>query len=172
MFTAIKPQGNRNAETHARSLQSIQHVLQLHNVTSLSAMSHGAIFLATCNTILLLRGVNLANTRLHYILLMYSSHIKQSSLINMLQGLYCTKNLSLKCLFYFNRYQLVLFHLNENVRPDALSCKAILRAAGLDHWLVGKTKIFLKYYHVEKLGAILEKYRHSVILVQRGQCHG
>ncbi len=46
------------------------------------AMSHGAIFLATCNAILLLRDVNLANTRLHYILLMYSSHIKQSSLIN------------------------------------------------------------------------------------------
>ncbi|CAB4009295.1 myosin-IIIa isoform X2, partial [Paramuricea clavata] len=68
---------------------------------------------------------------------------------------------------FVRRYQLVLFHLNENVRPDALSCKAILRAAGLDHWLVGKTKIFLKYYHVEKLGAILEKYRHSVVLVQR-----
>ena len=46
------------------------------------AMSHGAIFLATCNAILLLRDINLANTRLHYILLMYSSHFKQSSLIN------------------------------------------------------------------------------------------
>ena len=47
----------------------------------LMAMSHGAIFLATCNVILLLGDVNLVNTRLHYILLMYSSHIKQSSLI-------------------------------------------------------------------------------------------
>lgn len=54
------------------------------------------------------------------------------------------------------------------MRPDALSCKAILRAAGLEHWLVGKTKIFLKYHHVEKLATILEKYRYSVILVQRG----
>ena len=32
------------------------------------AMSHGAIFLATCDAILLLRDVNLANTRFHYIL--------------------------------------------------------------------------------------------------------
>ena len=48
-----------------------------------AAMSHGAIFLATCNAILLLRDVNLANTRLHYILLKYSSHIKQSSQSNM-----------------------------------------------------------------------------------------
>jgi hypothetical protein len=36
----------------------------------------------SCNAILLLRDVNLANTRLRYILLMYYSHIKQSSLIN------------------------------------------------------------------------------------------
>jgi hypothetical protein len=49
---------------------------------SIKAMSHGAIFLATCNAILLLRDVNVANTRLHYILLMCSPHIKQSSLIN------------------------------------------------------------------------------------------
>ena len=54
-------------------------------------MSHGAIFLATCNTILLLRDVNLANTHLHYILLMYSSHItKQSSLKHLL-------NVKLRC---------------------------------------------------------------------------
>ena len=33
------------------------------------AVSHGAIFLATCNAILLLRDVNLANTHLHYVLL-------------------------------------------------------------------------------------------------------
>ncbi len=42
-----------------------------------NAMSHGAFFLAIRNAILLL-----ANTRLHYILLIYSSHIKQCSLIN------------------------------------------------------------------------------------------
>ena len=45
----------------------------------IKAMSHGAILFATCNAILLLRDVNLANARLHCILLMYSSHIKQSS---------------------------------------------------------------------------------------------
>ena len=43
-------------------------------------MSHGAIFLATCNAILLLRDVNLANTRLRYILLIYSSITYQTFL--------------------------------------------------------------------------------------------
>ena len=44
------------------------------------AMSHGAIFHATCDAILLL--VNVKNTRLYFTFLMYSSHIKHSTLIN------------------------------------------------------------------------------------------
>ncbi len=43
----------------------------------LMAMSYGAIFLATCSAILLLRDVNLAKTRLRYILLMFP-HISNS----------------------------------------------------------------------------------------------
>ena len=38
----------------------------------LKAMLHGAIFLATCNAILLLRDVKLPNTSLHYTSLMFS----------------------------------------------------------------------------------------------------
>ena len=49
------------------------------------AMSHDAIFLATCNAVLLLRDVKLRKTRLHCILLTYSSHVKHSSLINISQ---------------------------------------------------------------------------------------
>ena len=49
------------------------------------AMSHNAIFLATCNAFLLLRDVKLGNTHLHSILLTCSSHIKHSSLVKMSQ---------------------------------------------------------------------------------------
>ena len=41
-------------------------------MTSLKALSRGAIFLATCNAILLLVDVKLANTRFHHSLLIYS----------------------------------------------------------------------------------------------------
>jgi hypothetical protein len=41
-------------------------------VGRLKAMLHGAIFLATCNAILLLRDVKLPNTSLHYTPLMFS----------------------------------------------------------------------------------------------------
>ena len=37
--------------------------------TCIKALSHGAIFLATCNAILLLIDVKLANTRFHHSLL-------------------------------------------------------------------------------------------------------
>ena len=39
--------------------------------TCIKALSHGAIFLATCNAVLLLADVKLANTRLHHSLLIY-----------------------------------------------------------------------------------------------------
>ena len=39
-------------------------------------MLHGAIFLATCNAILLLRDVKLPNTSLRYTPLMFSQHIE------------------------------------------------------------------------------------------------
>jgi hypothetical protein len=51
------------------------------NLHSFKAMLHGAIFLATCNAILLLRDVKLPNTSLHYTPLMFSQHIENSSLI-------------------------------------------------------------------------------------------
>ena len=43
--------------------------------TYIKALSHGAIFLATCNAILLLVDVKLANTRFHHSLLIYSKNI-------------------------------------------------------------------------------------------------
>jgi hypothetical protein len=48
-------------------------------------MLHGAICLATCNAILLLRDVKLPNTSLHYTPLMFSQHIELISLINISQ---------------------------------------------------------------------------------------
>ena len=48
------------------------------------AMLHGAIFIATCNAILLLRDVKLSNTSLHYTPLMFSQHIENSSLISLI----------------------------------------------------------------------------------------
>jgi hypothetical protein len=52
--------------------------------TRVKAMLHAAIFLATCNAILLLRDVKLPNTSLHYTPLMFSQHIENSSQISLI----------------------------------------------------------------------------------------
>jgi hypothetical protein len=40
--------------------------MKIRHASTVKAMLHGAIFLATCNAILLLRDVKLPNTSLHY----------------------------------------------------------------------------------------------------------
>jgi hypothetical protein len=63
------------------------------SLSLLKAMLHGAIFLATCNAILLLRDVNLPNTSLHYTPLMFFQHIENSSLISLINiSASCKKN--------------------------------------------------------------------------------
>ena len=59
--------------------------------TCIKALLHGAIFLATCNAILVLVDVKLANTRFHHA--QFANvflHIKHSALICMAVGLRCT----------------------------------------------------------------------------------
>ena len=51
------------------------------NIFRLKALSHSAIFLATCNAILLLGDVKLANTSFHHSLLIYFLHSKHLSQI-------------------------------------------------------------------------------------------
>ena len=54
-------------------------ILHIPKITfGVKAMLHGAIFLATCNAILLLRDVKLPNTSLHYTPLTFSQHIENS----------------------------------------------------------------------------------------------
>ena len=67
------------SEARATSFTLDSSILEF--LRPLKILSHGAIFLATCNAILLLEDVKLANTCFHHSLLIYSEHIKRSSLI-------------------------------------------------------------------------------------------
>ena len=71
----------KNTTNYSKSQQTTEaeagHILYF----DCKALSHGTIFLATCNAILLLVDVKLANTRFHHSLLIYSQHIKYLSLI-------------------------------------------------------------------------------------------
>lgn len=46
------------------------------------------------------------------------------------------------------------------------TCVDILNKVGLKNWKVGKSKIFLKYYHAEQLTRMYEEINQKVILIQ------
>ncbi|XP_032241097.1 myosin-IIIb isoform X3 [Nematostella vectensis] len=68
---------------------------------------------------------------------------------------------------FVKRYKVIGFPMHKPVRSNGEACRTILKAARLDKWRMGKTKVFLKYYHVEKLGKMLEDYRVRVVIVQK-----
>ncbi|ELK16988.1 Myosin IIIA [Pteropus alecto] len=67
---------------------------------------------------------------------------------------------------FIKRYRVLCYKWSEKppVSPD--TCAAILEKAGLDNWALGKTKVFLKYYHVEQLNLMRKEAIDKIILIQ------
>ncbi|XP_014639084.1 PREDICTED: myosin-IIIa isoform X2 [Ceratotherium simum simum] len=67
---------------------------------------------------------------------------------------------------FIKRYHVLCYKWSEEppVSPD--TCAAILEKAGLDNWALGKTKVFLKYYHVEQLNLMRKEAIDKLILIQ------
>ena len=61
-----------NLTKNPEQWRKLASLVPTKNARWVKALSHGAIFLATCNAILLLVDVKLANTRFHHSLLIYS----------------------------------------------------------------------------------------------------
>lgn len=60
-------------------------------------------------------------------------------------------------LFLINRYSFLGFSYDEHVEPDRSSCRLLLIRLKMEGWALGKSKVFLKYYHVEFLAKIYEE---------------
>ena len=43
----------------------------------------------------------------------------------------------------------------------------ILRKAGVDGWQLGKSRVFLRYYHEDKLHLMLKDVEDKTILIQK-----
>uniref|UniRef100_A0A8C4RZM5 non-specific serine/threonine protein kinase n=1 Tax=Erpetoichthys calabaricus TaxID=27687 RepID=A0A8C4RZM5_ERPCA len=67
---------------------------------------------------------------------------------------------------FINRYFFLAFKSNEDPPVSPETCIAILEKAKLDNWVIGKTKVFLKYYHVEQLNLMVKEMIDRVVLVQ------
>lgn len=66
-----------------------------------------------------------------------------------------------------HRYGILGFRLFEKVPPTRDNCRHLLVKLKLDGWAIGKTKVFLKYYHVEHLTKLHEKQVNSLFLCIR-----
>ncbi|XP_073668097.1 myosin-IIIb [Paramisgurnus dabryanus] len=67
---------------------------------------------------------------------------------------------------FVNRYYYLSFRAHQMPEGSKENAIIILQKAKLDNWVIGKTKVFLKYYHVEQLNLILREVIARVVLMQ------
>ncbi|XP_033629004.1 myosin-IIIb-like isoform X1 [Asterias rubens] len=67
---------------------------------------------------------------------------------------------------FAKRYKQVAFPMTNEVELTSSTCEGILKSCDLTDWLLGNTKVFLKYYHIESLDRLLEKRHQLANLVQ------
>lgn len=67
---------------------------------------------------------------------------------------------------FFTQYRMLAFGFNENVVTNRENSRLLLIRLKMDGWALGKSKVFLKYYHVEYLAKLYEEQVHKVVLVQ------
>ncbi|KAK6179101.1 hypothetical protein SNE40_011534 [Patella caerulea] len=66
---------------------------------------------------------------------------------------------------FVDKYK-VLIHKHK-LQGTTGNCLDILRSTGMKGYCVGKTKVFLKYYHIEKMADILAKFDTAAIQLQK-----
>uniref|UniRef100_A0A4W5LD26 non-specific serine/threonine protein kinase n=1 Tax=Hucho hucho TaxID=62062 RepID=A0A4W5LD26_9TELE len=67
---------------------------------------------------------------------------------------------------FVNRYYILAFHAHKEPDASPETCAAILEKTKLENWVLGKTKVFLKYHHVETLNLMVRQTIDRIVLVQ------
>ncbi|XP_058452551.1 neither inactivation nor afterpotential protein C [Malaya genurostris] len=67
---------------------------------------------------------------------------------------------------FMRRYQFLAFEFDENVELTRDNCRLLLVRLKLEGWVIGRTKVFLKYYNVEYLSRLYETQVKKIIKVQ------
>uniref|UniRef100_A0A3P8SPF2 non-specific serine/threonine protein kinase n=1 Tax=Amphiprion percula TaxID=161767 RepID=A0A3P8SPF2_AMPPE len=67
---------------------------------------------------------------------------------------------------FIKRYYILAFHAHEEPAMTPETCAAILEKAKLENWAMGKTKMFLKYYHIEHLNLMVQQATQRIVLLQ------
>uniref|UniRef100_A0A3Q3VNZ2 non-specific serine/threonine protein kinase n=1 Tax=Mola mola TaxID=94237 RepID=A0A3Q3VNZ2_MOLML len=67
---------------------------------------------------------------------------------------------------FVNRYYYLAFRAHQMPQTSRQNAVAILERAKLEDWVLGTTKVFLKYYHVEQLNLLLREVIAWVVVMQ------
>ncbi|XP_039522396.1 myosin-IIIa [Pimephales promelas] len=67
---------------------------------------------------------------------------------------------------FIERYSILAFRANEEPAMNPETCAFILEKAKLENWVLGKTKVFLKYYHAEQLNLMVRQSTDRIVLIQ------
>ena len=67
---------------------------------------------------------------------------------------------------FVRRYSILVYPLKSTMPATKETCADILQKLGLRNWKIGKTKLFLKYYHAEQLTRLYEEINHKIIIIQ------
>lgn len=64
------------------------------------------------------------------------------------------------------RYKFLAFDFDETVKMTKDNCRLFLIRLKMEGWIIGKTKVFLKYYNKEYLSRLYETQVKKIIKVQ------
>ncbi|XP_037096279.1 myosin-IIIb isoform X3 [Syngnathus acus] len=67
---------------------------------------------------------------------------------------------------FVTRYYYLAFRAHQMPETCKENAAAILERAKLKNWVLGRTKVFLRYYHVEQLNLLLREVIARVVLIQ------
>ncbi|CAL7948662.1 unnamed protein product [Xylocopa violacea] len=67
---------------------------------------------------------------------------------------------------FLKRYCFLAFSYDERVVANRDNCRLLLVRLKMDGWALGRSKVFLKYYHVEFLSKLYEEQLKKIIMVQ------
>lgn len=67
---------------------------------------------------------------------------------------------------FLRRYKFLAFDFNETVEMTKDNCRLLLIRLKMEGWIIGKTKVFLKYYNEEYLSRLYETQVRKIIKIQ------
>jgi len=68
---------------------------------------------------------------------------------------------------FLKRYKVLGFPFSSNPPATLSTCQTILDAAGVKGWMVGKTKVFLRYFHSDELNQKFAPFPNAAKVVQK-----